>query len=355
MEIEKGLDPETQQQLNVEENRRRSLWRRWPVALGAASLLAAAGLAASRFSRPKDVRWIDHAHLLHHAISSNFRVIDGVRIHYQEKGSPRGEAIILLHGFCSSNYSWKDCIEPIANAGYRVVAPDMKGFGFSDKPSDRRYGVLDQAALVVGLMKSLNIERATIVGNSYGGAIAMACALKYPELVKQIVLIDAVHDDRAVTYGLLRYLYTTFLAEMISPALFGSSRFVRRYLSNMFHDKNLVTAERFGAYLRPLRSASCQSAAITTLRQWQLRWIEKELDSIKVPTMIIWGEQDWALPVEWGASIHMAIPDSEFIVIPNCGHLPQEERPQEICNFILDFCARQRGSSAIDNVRQIKR
>src|SRR6185295_9165688 len=106
---------------------------------------------------------------------------------------------------------------------------------------------------------------------------------------------------------------------------------------------------------RPLKTSACQSAAINTLRQWQLDWIEKELGSIEQPTLIIFGERDWAVPIEWGADLHLAIPDSQFIVIPDCGHLPQEERPQEISAFILDFCARQKDSNMLDNVRQIKR
>src|SRR5205085_8314224 len=141
-------------------------------------------------------------------------------------------------------------------------------------------------------------ERATFVGNSFGGAVAMACALKYPEQVKQLVLVDAAHNDKALTYGMLKFAYTSIIAEIIGPLLIGSSRFVRFYLNNMYHDKSIVTAERFGAYLRPLRAATCQAAAISTLRQWQLNWIERELGSINVPTLIIWGERDWALPVE---------------------------------------------------------
>src|SRR5262249_5413932 len=156
--------------------------------------------------------------------------------------------------------------------------------------------------------------------------------------VNRLILVDAVHNNKAVAYGWMRFLYTTFVAEFFGPTLFGSSRFVRYYLSNMYHDKNLVTAERFGAYVRPLRTSACQSAAINTLRQWQLDWIEKELGSIEQPTLIIWGERDWAVPTAWGAELHLTIPNSEFIVIPDCGHLPEEERPQEICAFILDFC-----------------
>lgn len=340
----------------LEKSRKIRRWLKVSSLLAAGSGLAVAGIAYSHYRRPRDVRWLDHAHLLHHATTSNFRRINGVRMHYQESaGEPGDETLVLLHGFCSSNYTWKDCILPLSEAGYRVVSIDLKGYGFSEKPRDHRYDVNDQAELVLGLMDSLGIQSATLVGNSYGGAVSMACALKQPQRVDRLVLISSAHNNRALQ-RMRRYqwLLNSFaLAEVLSPVLFGSSRFVRHYLGNMYHDKSVLSAERFSAYHRPLLSASCQAAALTTLRQWQLDWIEAELGAIKQPTLIIWGEYDWALPVEWGAEIHMAIPHSQFIVIPDCGHLPQEERPQEICDFILDFIAQDAGDVHL-NVRQLK-
>jgi pimeloyl-ACP methyl ester carboxylesterase len=345
---------------NGKKETKKRRWLRLTNLLAAATGAAAVGIAAKRLSRPRDVRWLDHAHILHHAMTSNFRVVDGVRIHYQEMtGIRSSEAMILLHGFCSSNYTWKDCMTPFADAGYRVIAPDLKGYGFSEKPADRRYDVNDQATLVISLMDSLGIQRATIVGNSFGGAVAMACALNHPARVDRLVLIDAAHNNnalkRAPRFG-QQLVNAVGLAEIFGPMLFGSSRFIHYYMSNMFYDKSVMTAERFEAYHRPLRTATCQAAAISTLRQWQLDWIERELSSIDLSTLIIWGEHDWALPVEWGAQIHLAMPKSKFIVIPDCGHLPQEERPEDTCALILDFCAHYRQSSQQSaNVRHIKR
>src|SRR5262249_67489 len=116
----KRREMESREKVIERKTKSRSDWVRWSKVLAVASLFTATGLAATRFRRPRDIRWLDHAHVLHHAMSSNFRVVDGVRIHYQEKGGPGdAETIILLHGFCSSNYTWKDCIEPLADAGFR--------------------------------------------------------------------------------------------------------------------------------------------------------------------------------------------------------------------------------------------
>ncbi|MEW6736436.1 MAG: alpha/beta hydrolase [Acidobacteriota bacterium] len=349
-------------QNNNGKKRLRRAWLQWSNLLAAASGLAVVGLAAKRFRRPRDIRWLDHTHILHHAMASNFRVVDGVRIHYQEKiDDPKrratAETMVLLHGFCSSNYTWKDCMLPLATAGYRVIAPDLKGFGFSEKPADQRYDITDQAKLIIGLLDSLGVEQATFIGNSYGGAVSMACALRNPDRVKQLVLVDAVHNNGALGRRpiYVRMMRTRGVAEVFGPLLFGSPRLVRHYLSNMYHDKTVVTEERYHAYHRPLRAASCQAAAITTMRQWEASWLEQELSAIAVPTLIIWGEYDWALPVEWGAELHLAMPNSQFIVIPNCGHLPQEERPEETCAFILDFCAMSSPATVGGQVWQIER
>lgn len=332
-------------------------WGRWTSAAALVSGAVAAGFAVRHYRRAKDLRWLDHAHEILHARTSNFRVIEGTRIHYQDiPAEPGAETLILIHGFCSSLYSWRDCILPLFKAGYRVISIDLKGYGFSEKPADGRYDVLDQANIIVGLMNALGIDKATLVGNSFGGAVSMAVALKYPERVNRLILISPAHNDESLrrspdfTQLLLKLRGMT---EIVGPLLLGSPRFFRFYFSRMYHDKEILTPDRVESYHRHLRTANCQAAALTTLRQWSLNWIAEEMANIEHPTQIIWGEFDWALPVAWGTEIHFSIKDSEFIVIPNCGHLPQEERSQDICRLILDFCERQPVQQ--NNVRQIKR
>ncbi|MBI4855019.1 MAG: alpha/beta hydrolase [Acidobacteria bacterium] len=309
--------------------------------------VAAVGFTAQQhIRRPKDLRWLDHVHVLPHPTTSNFRVVDGIRIHYQEQFINRNsEVVILLHGFCSSTYTWKDCFTPLVEAGYRVIALDLKGFGFSEKPPDLRYNIKDQINIIIRFMDSLGIKQATLVGNSYGGAISMACALKHPDRVKKLVLIAPAHNNAAISRRFLKninWMINSGGSDLIAPLLVGSTNLLRYFMNKMFYDKSLVTSERYNAYLRPLTTANCQMAAITTLRQWQLEWIAEEMNLINFPTLIIWGEQDWALPVEWGAEIHFAIARSQFIVIPNCGHLPQEELPHDTCKLILDFCSKEK-------------
>jgi pimeloyl-ACP methyl ester carboxylesterase len=329
---------------NITESLTESIkdWRTYSGLVAAAVGVAAVGVTAQHVRRPRDLRWLDHVHMLPHPTTSNFRVVDGIRIHYQEQFIDRdSEVIILLHGFCSSTYTWKDCFNSLVEAGYRVIAPDLKGFGFSEKPIDKQYSIIHQVNMIVRLMDSLGIKKASFVGNSYGGAISMACALRHPERVKNLVLLAPAHNNDAINRRLLKssqWFVKSTGADLVAPLFLGSPNVLRFYMSKMFYNKSLLTEERYDAYLRPLKTANGQMAALTTIRQWQLEWIEAEMKKISVPTLIIWGEEDWALPVEWGADIHFSITKSEFIVIPECGHLPQEELPEDTCKLILDFC-----------------
>lgn len=308
--------------------------------LGLVTGVAAVGLAVKHMRRPKDVRWLDHAHLLPHARSSAFRVVHGVRVHFQEKNRKGQETIVLLHGYCSSSYTWNHCLEMLSEVGYRVIAPDLKGFGFSEKPFDNRYRVEDQSDLIVGLLDSLNIERATFVGNSYGGAVSMATAIRHPQRVERLVLLNAAHDKTAFPPVPEQYVYQ--LSRLLSPVLMGSQRVVRAVMSKMYHNKSVITDGHVDAYLRPLSSAACQAAALATFRQWDMRILEQGMHTIEHPTLVVWGEQDRLLPVRNGAKIHLMIQGSEFLVIPECGHAPQEERPKETVEIIVDFCSRRR-------------
>jgi pimeloyl-ACP methyl ester carboxylesterase len=322
--------------------KKTSRWQPWLKWAGVVSGAAALGLIAQRWARPRDVRWVDQAQLLDSPQTSNFRVIDGVRIHYQDIHlTAQAEPLVLIHGFCASTYTWKDCVRPLAKAGYRVITVDLKGYGFSEKPADDRYDIMDQVNLIMGLLDSLKINQANFVGNSYGGAISMASALAYPKRVKRLVLIDPAHNNQALQR--VRYLAPLInlstIAQTVGPILFSSRRVIEYYLRKMYYNaERMVTSDRIAAYYEPLRTAACQTAALATIQQWRLDWIAKEMSTISVPTLLIWGEQDWLLPIEWGAEIDLAIPHAQFMVIPHCGHLPQEEHPQDTCALIAYFC-----------------
>src|SRR2546428_8721103 len=134
---------------------------------GATGIVAGA-VATKLLTRPRDVSWPQSINLIYHSEHSWFTTIDGVRIHYQEAGDEKAPPMILIHGFISSTLIWSDVFLPLAEAGFRVIAIDLPGYGYSDKPANGSYTIDAQAHAVFGLMDSLGIVKATIVGASYG-------------------------------------------------------------------------------------------------------------------------------------------------------------------------------------------
>ena len=112
--------------------------------------------------------------------------------------------LVLIHGFASSTLVWSKVFFRLAEAGYRVIAPDLMGFGYSGKPKNGEYTIPGQARLLTRLLDSLGIPRAIFVGSSYGGAVAATCALDYPDRVEKLVLVGTVSNNRPLAFNLMR-------------------------------------------------------------------------------------------------------------------------------------------------------
>lgn len=308
--------------------------------IGGATALAGGALALKLLMRPRDVEWQEHRERLHHAEKSRFVEIEGVRVHYQEAGAGDAPAVLLIHGFCASNFVWNETLVPLAEAGFRVIAPDLIGFGFSGKPHGGEYTIETQARMIIGLMDALGIERATFVGSSYGGAISAVCALDYAERVERLVLVGSVSNDEIVRRPLMRFAATPLVGELIAPVLLEARQFVKQRLRTTYAAQNghLLSDTRVAAHRLPLRAAATHRAILRTIRGWSATRIEREAASIQKPTLLVWGAQDDAVPVHHGERLHKSIKDSRLFVFPNCGHLPQEERPQEFAALVAEFC-----------------
>ena len=302
--------------------------------------LTGAAFAAHRLLRPRALDWQTHAARLHHADRSRFAELDGVRIHYQEAGERAAPVLVLIHGFLASNFIWRDVLVPLAERGFRVVAPDLVGFGFSDKPADGEYTIEAQARTVVRLLDELQIARATLVGSSYGGAVSAVVALDYPERVERLVLVGAVCNDNLKQHPVLRLVATPAVGDLLSPALLDLRYLLRRKLFS----RRVALAERLSEDQRiagrhlPLRAADTQRAMLSTLRRWSATRVEREAHLIRQPTLIIWGAQDEDTPLHDGETLGRLIPDARLVVYPDAGHLPQEERPQEFTAAVAEFC-----------------
>ena len=299
-------------------------------------VLAFVALTVFWFARPADVSFDAVRGGVPNSDYSHFADIDGVRIHYQEKGT--GTPLVLIHGYTSSTYSWKDVFEPLAKT-FRVIAVDLKGFGFSAKP-DGDYTRRAQALLVTHLLEHLKIEKAWLCGNSMGGEVALNVALANPERVAGLILVDSagveVPGSGSLTPG---YLLVPVIGRLLIALSLTSDKLVREGLEKSFYDRTKVTPDRLTNYYRPLKTRGGQLAALRARTQWEMFPVETELARIIVPTLIVWGAQDQLIPLAAGHKLSSLIKDSKLVVFDNCGHLPQEEMPArtiaEITQFVL--------------------
>jgi len=291
------------------------------------------------FARPADVSFDQVRASVPNAEYSHFADIDGVRVHYQEKGT--GTPLVLLHGFTSSTYSWKDVFGPLSQ-DFRVIAVDLKGFGFSGKP-DGDYSRAAQATLVAHLLDHLNIEKSWLCGSSMGGEIALNLALQNPQRVAGLILIDSGGVEVSGSGSLApRYLLMPVVGRVLTALALTSDKLVRQGLEKSFYDRTKVTNERVANYYRPLQTRAGQLAAIRARAQADQSPIEQDLNRINAPSLIIWGAQDALIPLAAGIRMNKLIKDSQLRIFDSCGHLPQEEMPARVVEEITNFIAEQK-------------
>lgn len=307
---------------------------------GVSATLAAAAVAAKLLMRPKDVEWEQNRELVFHADYSRFMEVDGVRLHYQEAGDPEGPLMILIHGFAASNLVWSKVFLEFAAAGYRVIAPDLPGYGYSGKPRHLDYTIASQAEMIVSFLKRLEIDRAVFLGSSYGAAVAATIALDHAGLVEKLIVVGAVNNNKPTRYLLMRLFGSPIIGDILSPLLVGSRRLLRLRMKRVYDRHSWVLDERrVDARHLPLRTRGAHRAIIRTVRRWDAERVSRDAHLLTQPTLLLWGDTDREVPLADGERLHEAIAGSRLMVFRECGHLPHEEYPQAFVRVVLEFCS----------------
>jgi pimeloyl-ACP methyl ester carboxylesterase len=302
---------------------------------GAASL----AIAGKLLTRPRDADWHKYRSVVFHSEHSCFIDVDGIRVHYQEAGDPKAPALVLIHGFASSTLVWSKVFLRFAEAGYRVIAVDLLGFGYSAKPKNGEYTIAGQAKLLTRLLDCLGIPRAIFVGSSYGGAVAATCALDYQDRVEKLILVGTVSNNSPLAFNLMRVFSSPLVGDLVSPLLLGSRRLLRRRMKRVYDRHSWVMDERrVDARHLPLRAARTHRAIIRTVRGWDAERISRDAHLIRQPTLLLWGENDREIPLVDGERLHTQISGSRLIVFLKCGHLPHEEYPEAFAEVVSGFC-----------------
>jgi pimeloyl-ACP methyl ester carboxylesterase len=265
---------------------------------------------------------------------ARYLTVDRTRIRYVDTG--RGPAVVLIHGLALSMYSWRHTILPIAQAGFRVIAFDNRGFGFSDKPSS---GYTNEAyvRLLYGLLDSLGVREAFLVGHSMGGAIAAQAALDRPDRVRGLVLVDAA--------GLgVRWPFMLRVAHWpIVGALFDHLRgraATAGILKTLYAVPSRLTVEDVDQYYAPLAEPGFGRGLRGVLREFSFDQLRGRLGQLATPTLVMWGTRDRLIPVSVGESMATDLPRAVLLRFPDAGHALPEEAPEAFNRALVGFLLR---------------
>lgn len=256
----------------------------------------------------------------------------GIKTNYLEAGS--GPPVVLIHGSgpgVTAYANWRLVIPALAGR-FRVLAPDMAGFGFSERPEKADYGVDLWTEQVVGLLDALGIQQASVVGNSFGGAIAMRLAARYPGRVAKLVLMGSMGIDFPITEGLDRvWGYEPSFENM------------RGVLDVFAHDRSLVPDElaevRFRASTQPGFQESYAAMFPAPRQRWvdAMRTPDQDIRALPHRTLVVHGREDQVIPVDNSIRLMRMIDNADLHVFSHCGHWVQIERSADFNRLVGDF------------------
>jgi pimeloyl-ACP methyl ester carboxylesterase len=259
-----------------------------------------------------------------------------LRLHVEEQG--QGKPVILIHGLGASTFTWRNVAPELAKF-HHVLAVDLKGFGRSPKPADGAYSSTDQARLIADLIRERGLEGVTLIGHSFGGAVAARVALDMHDRSKRIsklVLIDApVLPDAVPRYfnfakkpGLLELMMKPLSAQQMARLLLEGSRLSKPSEADI------------AGYAAPYENADARSAFAEMARSIlseRDRTIENRLGGLGIPSLVIWCRRDDVVPLHAGRHLAKALKGSKLIILPGCRHLPMDETPAALLTRLKTF------------------
>jgi pimeloyl-ACP methyl ester carboxylesterase len=271
-------------------------------------------------------------------------LVDGSRIRYWVQGE--GDALILVPGLGASVEFWQYNVGPLATR-YRVYALDVLGFGKSDKEIGE-FSLSYAASFMALFMDALGIERASLVGNSLGGVVCAQTGAQFPERVCTLILVDSAGFGRELS-PFLRLWSVPLLGNLVFRVYQRAFPSLRRWV---FCDSRSIDDEWLRAAAAVLRTPGVRESTLKVARigvslggqrEEMLTDFRRQVAAMRIPTLIIWGRHDPAVPVAHAYQARDLIPDSEVRILERCGHLPQLERPEEFNGLVLDFLGASRG------------
>lgn len=258
---------------------------------------------------------------------SQFVALDGMLVHLRDQG-PRDDPapIVLLHGTSASLHTWEGWVA-VLQEQRRVISLDLPGFGLTGPFPDADYRIGHYSAFLAKVLDHLQVPRAVVAGNSFGGELAWQFALDYPQRVERLVLVDAAGYPRNATSVPIgfRLAQVPALARLMANVL--PRQMIESSLRNVYGDPGKVTPELIDRYYELALRAGNREALRQRFVQMQAEDGSGRIAEIKKPTLIIWGGRDGLIPPDNAERFNRDIAGSRLVMFPELGHVPQEEDP----------------------------
>lgn len=270
-------------------------------------------------------RFINSSHV------GKFANIGDLRIHYMEQGV--GEVVLLIHGLGQSLYTWRNNMEGLSK-NYRVIALDLLGHGYSDKPQIA-YTVDEMAEFIKLFMESISVSRASVVAFSTGSIYALRLAQQYPMAVNRLVLLSPGGLPNKTNQMWMNMVLSGMFTRSALSML--SEKKVYNTLMECFFDKTCVTGEVVEQYFLPLESKDARHALGECISSFEVGDVMDNLRDMQQHVLLINGGDDPWRPMEEMDFFTNALPNSYMVQVRNCGHMPQEEKKEKINTTVQEF------------------
>jgi len=263
--------------------------------------------------------------------------VTAVPLQWIEEGD--GPLVVLLHGFPEFSYAWRHQMPALARAGFRVVAPDLRGYGHSPKPKGvDAYRLTEIVDDLRALIDKLGDAPFVLVGHDWGAFAAWFFAMTYPELVRKLVILNVPHpaplsrEVRRSTRQKLKLLYQLFFRLPLVPELLTrvAGKFAMRWLGRFTRDEIATYARswrgnRMFDYYRAVPRARHQ--------------LRRMIRPMAIPTLLIWSEHEPVFLRETTENFHEWVPNLRVAIVKDAGHFVQEDAPEEVTRLILEFAS----------------
>ncbi|HEY4118346.1 MAG TPA: alpha/beta hydrolase [Byssovorax sp.] len=261
----------------------------------------------------------------------------GVRTRVIEAGDDDAPALVLVHGFLVSHRAFDDVIDPLAER-FHVIAPDLPGFGESEKPSPARYayGVESFTEAIADVIAAFGVGRASVLGHAMGGAVALTLAAQHAELVQRLVVVDPLCYPAPMGFW-QRLALTPVVGGFAFKQFFGRRAFRAYFREDVAGPRAAPSLERIDWHYARFNSPSARESAYAALQAvHDARAVAARVTRITTPTLVVWGRDDAIFPPQSAARLAREILGAKLAVMDS-GHAPHEEQPDAFVDLVVQF------------------